>query len=393
LIRQAEEFGTRTGAVKLDWGRVIERQHEIVQALQPTAESLIKSGAKVYLGDARFADPHTLEVNGQQLFGEKIVVGAGSFPVLPSIEGKELAITSDDLLFLPEFPERLVLVGAGVISLEMAGAFADFRSQVTVVGKDAQVLPGLDSDVAAYIRRMLEAKGVTFHLEARLTRLTGRRGALTAEVSTPGGPVTVAASQVCLAIGRTFAPERLGAERLGLELEGHGLRVSRYLRTSVPHIYAAGDAAGGMMLTPVAAYEGRLAALNALKGDLEAVDYTGVPQTIFTTPEIGRVGLTHKEALARGIPCHVATHDMAGASNGRATGEEGGYLKLVFDGPTERLLGVQMVSWAAAELIQLAALAVRAGVTADLLANQLSIHPSHAERLLKVAAHDYHAVC
>jgi pyruvate/2-oxoglutarate dehydrogenase complex dihydrolipoamide dehydrogenase (E3) component len=161
----------------------------------------------------------------------------------------------------------------------------------------------------------------------------------------------------------------------------------------VPHIYAAGDAAGNVQLTPTAAYEGRVAARNALEGDTETVDLSVVPQAIFTTPEVGRVGLTHAEARRRKVPCHVSTHDLAGASNGIATGEDGGYLKLVFDSSSERILGVQMVSYAAAELIQLAALAIRSGATADLLATQLSIHPSHAERFIKIAAHEYHEVC
>jgi pyruvate/2-oxoglutarate dehydrogenase complex dihydrolipoamide dehydrogenase (E3) component len=169
--------------------------------------------------------------------------------------------------------------------------------------------------------------------------------------------------------------------------------VTPHLRTSIPHIYAAGDAAGNQQLTPTAAYEGRLAARNALRGDTEEADYSVVPQTIFTTPEVGRVGLTHAEALRRGVRCHVATHDMRGASNGRATGEDAGYLKLVFDGTTEKVLGVQMVSYAAAELIQFCALAIRAGADARLVSSQLSIHPSHGERLLKIFAHDYHEVC
>ncbi|HEV8641932.1 MAG TPA: hypothetical protein VGV13_12600 [Methylomirabilota bacterium] len=118
-----------------------------------------------------------------------------------------------------------------------------------------------------------------------------------------------------------------------------------------------------------------------------------MPQTIFTTPEVARVGLTHREAQGRGIPCHVATHDMKGASNGVATGEDGGYLKLVFEAGTEKILGVQMVSYAAAELIQLAALGIRVGVTAEALSTQLSIHPSQAERFIKVAAHEFHEVC
>ena len=136
-----------------------------------------------------------------------------------------------------------------------------------------------------------------------------------------------------------------------------------------------------------------MAALNALQGDVQTVDYTVVPQAVFTTPEVARVGLTHAEALARGVRCHVARHDLRGASNGRATGEDAGYLKLVFDGASERVLGVQMVSYAAAELIQLAALAIRTGADAALLSSQLSIHPSHGERLIKIFGHDHHEVC
>ncbi|MBI4561809.1 MAG: NAD(P)/FAD-dependent oxidoreductase [Candidatus Rokubacteria bacterium] len=393
LVREAATFGTRAESVRLDWETVVRRQREIVQAVRPAPESLTKTGAKVCLGEARFTDPHTVEVNGAAIHGEKIVIGAGSEPIVPRIEGRELAITSDQLLFLPEFPAELTLVGAGAIGLEMASAFADLGARVTVVGQESEILPMFDADVAAYIRKLLEAKGVTVHCDSTVTRLTGRPGAVVTRIEESAGPIEVRSAQVCLAVGRRFNAGRLGADRIGLELAGPGLKVTPYLRTSLPHIYAAGDAAGTQMLTPVAAYEGRLAARNALQGDVEAADYSVVPQTIFTTPEIGKVGITHRDALARGIRCHVSTHDLRGASNGRATGEDGGYLKLVFDGPTERLLGVQMVSYAAAELIQLAALAVRTGATADTLGSLLSIHPSHGERFLKVAAHDHHEVC
>jgi pyruvate/2-oxoglutarate dehydrogenase complex dihydrolipoamide dehydrogenase (E3) component len=275
----------------------------------------------------------------------------------------------------------------------MASAFADLGSQVTVIGQETEILPMLDADVAAYIRKLLEAKGVTFHMSSKVTRLSGRRGAVVTRIEKSGSVIEVDSVQVCLAVGRRFNPKRLGADQVGLELAGPGLKVNQHLRTSLSHIYAAGDAAGNRMLTPVAAYEGRLAARNALQGDVEVADYSVVPQTIFTTPEVGRVGITHREALEQGINCHVSTHDMRGASNGRATGEDAGYLKLVFDGPTERLLGVQMVSYAAAELIQLAGLAIRTGTTAETLGSLLSIHPSHGERFIKVAAHDHHEVC
>ena len=393
LVKAAGTFGTRTGEVTLDWDAIVRRQHEVVRALQPSPGAFERTGAKIYLAEAQFVDPHTLQINGRQVRGEKIVIAAGSEPVVPPLPGRELAITSDQILFLPRFPESLVLVGAGVIGLEMAGAFADLGSRVTVIGQDGEILPGLDADVAAYLRKILEAKSVAFHLKCTVERLSGRAGAVAVHLAKGGTPLAVEAAQVCLAVGRRFRPQRLGADRLGLKLGRLGLEVTPHLRTSIPHIYAAGDAAGNQQLTPVAAYEGKLAVRNALHGDVEAADYSVVPQTIFTTPEVGRVGLTHREALQRGGKCHVATHDLRGASNGRATGEDAGYLKLVFDGATEKVLGVQMVSYAAAELIQFAALAIRSGADAHLVSSQLSVHPSHGERLIKIFGHDYHEVC
>jgi pyruvate/2-oxoglutarate dehydrogenase complex dihydrolipoamide dehydrogenase (E3) component len=392
-VKEAARFGTTVESVRLDWPTVIARQHAVIEELRPRPETLERAGVVVTLGEAKFTDPHSVAVNGSVVWGEKIVIAAGSAAVLPDIPGIETAITSDEILVLPRFPRRLIMIGAGVIGLEMAAAFSDLGAEVTVIGQDREILPGFDGDVAAYLRQILEHRGVTFHLGATVTHLSGTRGAVTAQFTQGGARHEVTAEQACVAVGRRWRPQTLGAEALGLALGRTGLAVTPYLRTSVPHIYAAGDAAGRSQLTPVAAYEGRLAARNALEGDRTMVDERVVPQTVFTTPEIARVGLTHREAQASGVRCHVATHDMRGSSNGRATGEDDGYLKLVFDGADERLLGVQMVSYAAAELVQMAALAIRAGVTGPTLAAQLSVHPTHGERFIKVAGHDHHDVC
>lgn len=396
LMRDAARFGIRTGEPQLDWTAVIARQHEIVERFRPAPADLERKGARVYLGEARFEDERTLVIDGParaRIRGQRILIAAGSEPVVPPVEGRELAITSNELLFLPRFPSSLTMIGAGVISLEMAGAFNDLGAAVTVIGRDAEILPGFDTDVAAYLRRILEGRGVSVHLGARVTALGGRQGDVVARFVQGDASRDVRASAVCFAAGRRWEPRMLGAEALGLELGRVGLKTSAYLRTSIPQIYAAGDAAGNVQLTPAAAHEGRIAARNALERDQIMSDVSLVPQTVFTTPEIARVGLTHTEALRRGVQCHVSTHDMRGASNGVASGEDDGYLKLVFEGGTERLLGVQMVSYAAAELIQLATLAIRSGATADHLAAQLSVHPSHAERFIKVAAHEYHDIC
>jgi pyruvate/2-oxoglutarate dehydrogenase complex dihydrolipoamide dehydrogenase (E3) component len=393
LAQGAAALGTIVGTPRLDWERVVARQHEIVGRLRPAPDKLEATGARVYLGEARFLDPHTLAVDGREIRGEHIIIAAGSAPIVLPLPGHELAITSDDLLFLPEFPRRLVLIGSGAIGLEMAGAYSDLGAETTVIGQEDEILAGFDAEVAVYLRTILEARGIVFHQRAQVTALSGRRGDITVHFTQDGAARTVRASDVCLAVGRRFDSRRLGAEDLGLEANRLGLATSRHLRTSVSHIYAAGDAAGNAQLTPAAAHEGQVAGRNAVKGDLAIADLSMVPQTVFTTPEIARVGLSHREAQARGIACHVTTHDMKGASNGVAMGEDSGYLKLVFEGSAERIVGVQMVSYAAGELIQLAALAVRLGTTADQLATQLAVHPSQAERFIKVAAHSYHEIC
>jgi len=390
LVRHAARYGTVADNIRLDWPAVLRRQHEIVAAFQPPVAAIEKTGARVALGRARFVDAHTVLVDGARLVGDKILIAAGSEPVIPDIPGHELAVTSDDLLFLPDFPASLTLIGAGAIGLEMASAFHDLGSAVTVIDRDDEILPGLDPDVVGYLRRMLEASGVAFRLGARITRLDGGPGAITVRLE-GGGDVT--STVVCVAAGRRFHPQMLGAESLGLETAGLGLKVTPYLRSSVPHIYAAGDAAGRRQLTPIAAYEGRIAALNALQGDTTRADEAVVPQVIFATPEAASVGLSQQETEARGIKCAVASHDTRGASAGVAGGEDGGYLKLVFDSATQRLVGAQMVSYAAAELIQFCALAIRAGATGDAVAAQLSVHPTHGERLLKAFGADLREVC
>jgi pyruvate/2-oxoglutarate dehydrogenase complex dihydrolipoamide dehydrogenase (E3) component len=134
LAKDAARFGTTAGAVELDWPAVVRRQHDIVKEFQPLPASLAHAGAEVVLGEARFSDPHTIAVNGSALWGEKIIIGAGSAPVMPAVPGIDAAITSNEILFLPVFPTRLVIVGAGAIGLEMAGAFSDFGADVTVIG-------------------------------------------------------------------------------------------------------------------------------------------------------------------------------------------------------------------------------------------------------------------
>jgi len=171
-----------------------------VKELRPTPASLRKTGVKVYLGDARFMDSHTLAVNGTSVRGEKIVIGAGSTPIVPSLPGREATITSDEILFLREFPRRLVLVGAGAIGLEMAGAFNDLGAKVVVMDQEAEILAMFDPDVAAYLRAILESRGAVFHLGAKVSGFAGERGKVRTRFTKGGPEREVRSEQSCLAM-------------------------------------------------------------------------------------------------------------------------------------------------------------------------------------------------
>ncbi|HSL48728.1 MAG TPA: NAD(P)/FAD-dependent oxidoreductase [Candidatus Deferrimicrobiaceae bacterium] len=383
LVREAGGFGTFSGAVRLDWDAVQRRQSEIVDTLRPAAPDLEKRGIRVAIGVARFADPHIVEVNGRELGAERFVIAAGSEPVIPDLAGRDLLISSDQLLFLPDFPASLTFIGAGPVALELAGAFNDFGARVTVLARDAEILPGVDADVARNLRKRMEQRGVTFRLNTTVTGLARSADGVRVAFDSAGLANEMTSRQVCAAVGRRFHPRTIGAARIGLEMGRLGLRTSPYLATSVPHIYAAGDAAGNRQLTPVAAHEGRIAAVNALRGDTERADEAVIPQVLFTTPELGLVGMSYGEAPAHGVHAAVARHDARGSSHSVATGEDAGYFKLVFDQGTQHLVGAQMVSPAAEELIQLCALAIRSRVPASLVEAQISVHPSRSERLLR----------
>lgn len=387
--RDSVTFGTLATGVRLDWEAVQRRQRQVVESQRPDAADLERRGIRVAIGTARFGDPHILEVDGVPLGAERFVIAAGSEPEIPEVQGRELLITSDQLLFLPSFPPSVTFIGGGPVAAELAGAYADFGSRVTVLARDAEILPGVDADVARMLRKRMEARGVTFRLQTTVTGLAADpAGGVRIEFDSAGMANRMISSQVCAAIGRRFHPRSIGAARIGLDLGRLGLRTTPYLATSVPHIYAAGDAAGNRQLTPVAAHEGRIAAINALRGDVERADEAVIPQVIFTSPEIGVVGLSYAEAPAHGIQAAVARHDAHGAGNSAATGEGADYFKLIFDQDTERLIGAQMISSAAAELIQLCTLAVRSRVPAGLVASQLGVHPSHGERLIRAFTPD-----
>ena len=288
--RESVTFGTLATGVRLDWEAVQRRQRQVVESQRPEAADLERRGIRVAIGTARFSDPHIVEVDGMPLGAERFVIAAGSEPVIPEVPGRELLITSDQLLFLPSFPASLTFIGGGAVASELAGAYADLGSRVTVLARDAEILPGIDADVARMLRKRMEARGVSFRLQTSVTGLSPDPAGVRIDFDSAGMANRMISSQVCAAVGRRFHPRSIGAARIGLDMGRLGLRTTPHLATSVPHIYAAGDAAGNRQLTPVAAHEGRVAAINALRGDVERADEAVIPQVIFTSRKWARSG-------------------------------------------------------------------------------------------------------
>ena len=238
--RESVTFGTLATGVRLDWEAVQRRQRQVVESQRPEAADLERRGIRVAIGTARFSDPHIVEVDGMPLGAERFVIAAGSEPVIPEVPGRELLITSDQLLFLPSFPASLTFIGGGAVASELAGAYADLGSRVTVLARDAEILPGIDADVARMLRKRMEARGVSFRLQTSVTGLSPDPAGVRIDFDSAGMANRMISSQVCAAVGRRFHPRSIGAARIGLDMGRLGLRTTPHLATSVPHIYAAG---------------------------------------------------------------------------------------------------------------------------------------------------------
>jgi glutathione reductase (NADPH) len=353
-----------TGAenLKLNWPAVIARKDDIVARWSKGKEAAPeKLGITVLRGKAKFVAPHAIVVEGRNYSADKIVIATGSKPARPAISGAELAITSDELIHLQRQPQRLVVIGGGFIGLEFGFALAWAGSNVTVLQSGPEIAPALDDDIRAILLQAANDAGMTIVTNAKVQSIAADRS-VAAEV---GGKVeNYPADAVLLATGRPSNVEPLNPQVAGIELDHGAVKVNSYLQsTSAPHVYAIGDAAGKHQHSPVAWYEGPIAAHNALKGNEQQVDFGVFPSAIFTIPAVGQVGLTEREALARGLKAKVSrlSYDSNPAAGVRD--ETDGMVKVVYEEGTEKILGVQVIGARAEDIVQIAAVAIRGGLT------------------------------
>jgi mercuric reductase len=392
--------GLRPCRIDLDFAALIEQKDEIVHDYRRKKyESLVDGRISIETGHARFVDPHTVEVGGKRLTGEKVLIATGSRPTLPDIGGLDgVPYLTSDLLTVDEpselrvLPKSLLIVGGGYIALELGQMFGRFGTEVTILERSGQLLPqGYEPAVGRTIGDIFAQEGleVVFNAVAKTVRQEGAEIVATAEVA--GRQRQFRAERLLVATGRQPNTDKIAIERAGVKVnERRGVVVDQYLQTSLPHIFAAGDVigreTGAEMATPVGSHDGRIAARNALSGGRpQPVDHRVIPRVIFTDPQVAVVGMTEEQVVAAGHGCWCNTLPMSLVSRAAAIRDTRGIIKMVADSDTNEVLGVSMVGHNAGEVIHEAAMALRFRAKLHDFIDLLHVYPTMAEAL-KIAA-------
>jgi glutathione reductase (NADPH) len=366
----------------VNWPDMIAFKRSFTEAMPPRIEAgLEKAGIDVLHGLARFTGPNTIELNGETLTAKHFHIATGARPMTLNIPGEEHLTTSTEFLELPERPNRIAFVGGGFIAMEFAHIVKRAGArEVTVLEMMDRPLGPFDPDLVAMLVEATEELGVDLRTKAKVAKIEKQGDEFTVTVETPDGTETITCDLVVHGTGRVPNINRLNLEAAGVEYSRRGIKVSDAMRTTNPAIFAAGDcAASGPKLTPVSAFEGRVAGKNLLAGEDErTVDYPPIPSVVFTLPMVATVGLS--EAVAREQGLKFDTHfEKTGDwySSLRVGAKHTGFKVLVEEG-SGQILGAHLIGPGSEEQINLFAMAMGAGQTANQIKAMIFAYPSYA---------------
>ena len=382
-VRRAGDHGIRTGETSIDWEEVWRRKHAFTDSVaESTDRSLASKGVVRIRGVARFVSPDALIAADDELHAGAFVIATGSTPRRLTFPGADLVKTTDDILELRRPPERLVILGAGVVAFEFGFVFARVGTKVTILMHSTRALAGFDDDFAAHAVDFGRSIGIEFVPSTTITRILPTSDSAAVELTHEAGSDVREADFVLNAAGRVPAIDALDLPAANVETSRRGVVVDDYLRsTTNRRVFAGGDAHGVFQLSPVASYEGRVIARNYLEGDVVKADYNVVPQAIYTTPPLATVGWTETEARRNGRPVKVRTSDMKSWKVYAIAGEPVAWAKVVADAETDRILGAQLFGAGAADSIHVFALAIRCGLTAADLREAVYAYPTFASAI------------
>ncbi|MEM9254022.1 MAG: glutathione-disulfide reductase [Pseudomonadota bacterium] len=373
-------FGWSGTGPSFNWPTLRDNKKAEISRLNGVYRTLLaNAGADLFDGRARIVDPHTVHVAGRSISAQKLLIATGGWPYIPEFPGSDLAITSNEIFDLEEFPSRLVIVGGGYIAVEFAGIFNGLGASVTQLYRGSLFLRGFDQDIREHAAREIPKSGVDLRFECNVAAIREQESLI---VELTDGSM-LEADCVLFATGRKPNLDGLGLEHTQVTLDEYGaIAVDDEYRSSEPSVFALGDVTGGMELTPVALAEGMAFARRQFGQPNQPVDYDFVPTAVFCQPNIGTVGFTEQEAREAfgSVTVYKSTfRPMKHTLSGR---DEQTLMKLIVDTDSDRVIGLHMMGPDAGEITQGMAVAMRAGATKAIFDSTIGIHPTAAEEFV-----------
>jgi glutathione reductase (NADPH) len=381
-IEDANAYGWNVdpATATLNWAHMIAKKDAELQRLEDVYHQMLgNAGVTLINGRGKLIDAYTVDVDGQTITADNILVATGGWPSMPQIPGIEHVITSNEALDLKQLPKRMVIVGGGYIAVEFAGVFSGAGVEVTEIIRAPNILRGFDEDVRDHLRQEMTKKGVNILSDTTIETIEKTEGGYSLKL---GDGSTLETDLVMYATGRSPKTSDLGLEGLGIELDKNAaIVVNEQYQTNVPNIYALGDVTNRVNLTPVALAEGMALAHSLYNDNPRIMDYENIPSAVFSHPPIGSVGLTEDQARERGgIDVYVSRFKpMKHTLSGR---DEQALMKLIVDQKSDRVIGLHMVGPDSPEMAQGFAVAMKAGATKAQFDTTVGIHPTAAEELV-----------
>ncbi len=393
LLHEGKRHGIIAKELSYDWSTMQKRRLEVVGGFNQGIAALFKRGKiESITGVAKLEGPHQIEVeaNGKKrvLTTRSIILATGSEPVaLPFLPFDEkIVLSSTGALALGKIPQKMVVVGAGVIGLELGSVYSRLGTEVQFIEFFDRICPILDEAVSKQFQQVLTSQGMAFQLSSKVTSASmSGRGVLLQIEASQGEHQEIQTEVVLIAIGRRPYSQGLGLEKVGIHLDPKGFVViDSAFRTSIPSIYAIGDLVDGPMLAHKASEEG-VAAVEIIAGLRPMIDYTCIPSVVYTSPEVAAVGLTEAEAKRHGLEVKIGTFSFKANSRAKCNGEETGFVKIVAEKESGRLLGAHILGANASELIAECVIALEKRMTTTQLAGICHAHPTLSEAIKEAA--------
>jgi len=395
MVHAFGDHGIRVKGHTLDMPQMITRKNQVVQQTCDGVKFLMKKNkVDVFHGTGSFTDSTHVQVTAadgqvQTLEGKHIIIATGSKPITPAAMGydRNRVITSTEALDIESLPKHMVIIGAGVIGLELGSVFARLGTQVEVIEYMDGILPGTDRDCAKELQRSLKKLGMTFHLSHEVVSVKGLKTKAKVDMKPrAGGDAINLETDYCLiAIGRRAYTEGLGLEHTAVKLDDRGkIIVDDHLRTAEPHIYAIGDVIQGAMLAHKAEEEG-IYVVEQMAGQQPHIDYNLIPGVVYTWPEVASVGRTEEVLKAAGIPFKVGKFPMRALGRARASGDIEGVIKVIAHQETDEILGVHMCAARAADMIMEGVALMEFRASAEDMARISHPHPTFTEAIREAA--------